>query len=90
MAYKALIICNRGIPDNKAYMDEIEFAVVIKYICSNEVEIQNNYDTVFHLVTAAKAAEEFYATGNKSDRTETVEETATLDRCFFEIQNKSH
>lgn len=43
------------------------------------MELRDNYDAVFHLVTAAKGAEEFYTTANNSARTETVEEAAALD-----------
>lgn len=78
-AEKILIVCDRGTLDNKAYMNEIEFAETLQFIGSNEVELRDNYDAVFHLVTAAKGAEEFYTTANNSARTETVEEAATLD-----------
>ena len=78
-ADKILIVCDRGTLDNKAYMNDIEFAEVIQFIGSNEVELRDNYDAVFHLVTAAKGAEEFYTTANNSARTETVEEAAALD-----------
>ena len=76
---KVLIVCDRGTLDNKAYMDEVEFAEAIQFIGSNEVELRDNYDAVFHLVTAAKGAVEFYTTANNAARTETVEEAATLD-----------
>ena len=76
---KILIVCDRGTLDNKAYMNDIEFAEVLAYIGSNEVELRDNYDAVFHLVTAAKGAEEFYTTANNAARTETVEEAAALD-----------
>lgn len=76
---KVLIVCDRGALDNKAYMDEMEFAEVIGFIGSNEVQLRDNYDAVFHLVTAAKGAEEYYTTANNSARTETVEEAAALD-----------
>lgn len=76
---KVLIVCDRGILDNKAYMDDLEFADAVQFIGSNEVELRDNYDAVFHLVTAAKGAEEFYTTANNSARTETVEEAAVLD-----------
>ena len=76
---KVLIVCDRGTLDNKAYMDDIEFATAIRFIGSNEVELRDSYDAVFHLVTAAKGAEEFYTTANNSARTETVEEAAALD-----------
>lgn len=78
-ANKILIVCDRGTPDNKAYMDELEFYSVLKAIGINEVELRDNYDAVFHLVTAAKGAVEFYTTANNSARTETVEEAAEMD-----------
>lgn len=74
-----LIVCDRGALDNKAYMNEIEFAEAIQFIGTNEVELRDNYDAVFHLVTAAKGAEEFYTTANNAARTETVEQAAALD-----------
>ena len=76
---KVLIVCDRGALDNKAYMNDMEFAEAIQFIGSNEVELRDNYDAVFHLVTAAKGAEEFYTTANNSARTETIEEAAALD-----------
>ena len=76
---KVLIVCDRGTLDNKAYMDDMEFAEAIQFIGSNEVELRDSYDAVFHLVTAAKGAEEFYTTANNSARTETAEEAAALD-----------
>ena len=78
-ADKVLIVCDRGTLDNKAYMDDIEFAEILRSIGSNEVELRDNYDAVFHLVTAAKGAEQFYPTANNSARTETADEAAVLD-----------
>ena len=78
-AKKVLIVCDRGALDNKAYMDNIEFAQVLDYLETNEIALRDNYDAVFHLVTAAKGAIEFYTTANNSARTETVDEAAALD-----------
>ena len=78
-AKKVLIVCDRGTLDNKAYMDEGEFAEAVRYIGSSEVDLRDSYDAVFHLVTAAKGAREFYSTANNSTRTETAEEAAVLD-----------
>ena len=78
-AEKVLIVCDRGTLDNKAYMNEVEFAEAMKFIGSNEVDLRDNYDAVFHLVTAAKGAAEFYTTANNSARTETVAEATALD-----------
>ena len=78
-AEKILIVCDRGTLDNKAYMNEDEFADAVSFIGSNEVELRDNYDAVFHLVTAAKGAAEFYTTSNNEARKETAEEAAALD-----------
>jgi len=76
---KVLIVCDRGALDNKAYMTDLDFACVLGSLGCNEVELRDNYDAVFHLVTAAKGAEEFYTTANNTARTETVEQAAALD-----------
>ncbi len=78
-AEKVLIVCDRGALDNKAYMDSIEFAQALEYLGTNEIELRDNYDAVFHLVTAANGAEKYYTTANNSARTETIEEAAELD-----------
>lgn len=76
---KVLMVCDRGTLDNKAYMTEADFACVLDALGLNEVELRDGYDAVFHLVTAAKGAEEFYTTANNTARTETVEQAAALD-----------
>ena len=76
---KVLIVCDRGALDNKAYMNDAEFAYVLDSIGENEVELRDGYDAVFHLVTAAKGVVEFYTTANNAARTETVEEAVELD-----------
>lgn len=78
-ADKVLIVCDRGTIDNKAYMSDEEFAAALCSVGSNEVELRDRYDAVFHLVTAAKGAEEFYTTANNAARTETVEQAAAMD-----------
>lgn len=77
--HKVLIVCDRGALDNKAYMTDLDFACVLESLGCNEVELRDNYDAVFHLVTAAKGAEKFYTTANNTARTETVEQAAALD-----------
>lgn len=76
---KVLIVCDRGALDNKAYMTDLDFSCVLDALGCNEVELRDNYDAVFHLVTAAKGAEQFYTTANNTARTETVEQAAALD-----------
>lgn len=76
---RILIVCDRGMLDNKTYMNDKEFGEVLEYLGKDEAELRNMYDAVFHLVTAAKGAEEFYTTSNNSARTESVEKAAALD-----------
>ena len=78
-AEKILIVCDRGVMDNRAYMSEADFQQAIAAMGANEVELRDSYDAVFHLVTAAKGAESFYTTANNAARTETAEEAAELD-----------
>lgn len=76
---KILMVCDRGIMDNKAYMTDLEFAQVINSKGLNEIQLRDEYDAIFHLVTAAKGAEEFYTLSNNEARTETVSEAIELD-----------
>ena len=76
---KVLIVCDRGTIDSKAYMSEAEFDEVISELNRNETELRDTYDAVFHLVTAAKGAKEFYTLSNNKARTETADEAAALD-----------
>ena len=76
---KILLVCDRGALDNKAYMNDDEFEKALNEINSNEVELRDSYDAVFHLVTAAKGAEEKYTLSNNSARIETIEEAKVLD-----------
>lgn len=76
---KVLIVCDRGLLDNKAYMEPAEFNYLLNELKTNEIELRDNYDAVFHLVTAAKGAEEFYTTENNTARKESVEEARMLD-----------
>lgn len=77
---KVLIVCDRGMLDNKAYMTPDAFSNTLYELKLNEVEIRDNYDAVFHLVTAADGAEEFYTTANNTARTETPQQAIELDR----------
>ena len=76
---RVLLVCDRGALDNKAYMSGEDFATAMTALGLSEVELRDGYHAVFHLVSAAKGAEEFYTTSNNSARTETAEEAAALD-----------
>lgn len=76
---KVLIVCDRGALDNKAYMTELDFSIALSTINKNEIELRDNYGAIFHLVTAAKGAEEFYTLENNKARTETLDQARELD-----------
>lgn len=76
---KILIVCDRGILDNKAYMTDKEFSDVMKKLKFSEVSTRDTYDAVFHLVTAANGASKFYTLANNGARTETPQQAIELD-----------
>lgn len=76
---KILIVCDRGALDNRAYMNDEEFQYVLANLHTNEVELRDHYDAVFHLVTAARGAEKFYTLDNNNARYETPEEAIRVD-----------
>ncbi len=78
-AEKILIVCDRGAIDNKSYMNEEEFAAVLQEVGKTEEELLLGYDAVFHLVSAAKGAEEFYTFANNAARYESVSQAVELD-----------
>ena len=76
---KVLVVCDRAAMDNCAYMNEQEFGWVMKQMNTNKIALRDQYDAVFHLVTAAKGAEKYYTLANNQARTESVEEASALD-----------
>ncbi len=76
---KVVLICDRGVMDCKSYTDQQDFDRILSELNTNEVELRDNYDAVFHLVTAAKGAEEFYTLANNSARRESLDEAILAD-----------
>ena len=75
---KTLVVCDRGAMDNRAYMTQEEFSQILEELGTTEVKLRDTYDAVFHLVTAAKGAEEFYSLDNPAT-TEGLADAAALD-----------
>ena len=78
-AENILIVCDRGMMDNRVYMNEEEFSEILRSLNTNIVQMRDQYDAIFHLVTAANGAVEFYTTQNNTARTETPEQAIALD-----------
>lgn len=76
---KVILICDRGVMDCKCYMSDDEFDLALKQLNLDKTKIRDNYDAVFHLVTAAKGAEKAYTKSNNPARRESFEEAIISD-----------
>lgn len=78
---KAVLLCDRGGMDGAAYLDPEKWQKVLRERGASETDLRDTrYNAVFHLVTAADGAEEFYTLDNNQVRRETVEEAREVDQ----------
>lgn len=76
----AIIVYDRGVMDNAAYMSNEMWQALLDEMGLNDVDVRDKrYDAVLHLCTAAKGAEKFYTCENNSSRTENIEQAIILD-----------
>ena len=77
----AVLLCDRGAMDAVAYMGAERFEKLLK---SRDREIayvrEGRYNAVFHMVTAADGAQQFYTLENNDARSETPEEAIVMDQ----------
>ena len=78
-AEKVLIVCDRGALDAEAYLTSEQIQEFHDQVALGSLQMMEDYDAVFHLVTAAKGAVEYYTTENNESRKETPEQAAELD-----------
>lgn len=82
---KKVILCDRGIMDGRAYMDE---AMLERVLASHELSAvaarDLRYDAVFHLRSAAIGAEMFYSNATNAVRRETLAEAREKDQQTLE------
>lgn len=77
----AVVLCDRGLMDGAVYVSDQEFQHILDERNENRVNIRDNrYDAVFHLVTAADGAENFYTLDNNQVRTESIPDAIRVDR----------
>lgn len=70
-----VIVCDRGAMDISAYMKPEMWEDITKAVGTNTIELRDQrYDAVFHLVSAADGAEQFYTTSNNASRNEAADE----------------
>lgn len=84
VAANTIILCDRGLLDDKAYVSDKEFQTLVDELGTTQFDLLSRYDLVMHLVTAANGKEEFYTTANNVARTETPEEAREKDQKTLE------
>lgn len=82
---KVVIFLDRGCLDCKAYMPEDEWADVLKELHTNEIEVRDSYDAVFHLMSAAKGAQDAYNNNDNLARFESLEEAIIADDAVYNV-----
>ena len=75
-----VILYDRGLLDNKAYMPHETFLKILSKNRLSETYARDRYNAVFHLVTAADGAENFYTLSNNEARKESPEQARALDK----------
>ncbi len=76
---KVLIVYDRALLDDKAYISDEEFAETLMRVGGKtESEVLKGYDAVIYLVTSAKGAEFAYNLGNTA-RSESIEHAREID-----------
>lgn len=82
---KVVLIFDRGLLDSRAYVTQEEFDRYSSLYGTNEDILRNSYDAVFHLVTAAKGAEEHYNFDSNIVRCEDIDEAIKLDEDILSV-----
>jgi predicted ATPase len=76
-----VLLCDRGLMDGSAYMSPEAWGRLLDkrdVRCVSELR-EGRYNAVFHLVTAAEGAEQFYTLENNAARTETPDAARHVD-----------
>mmetsp|Transcript_27588 Transcript_27588/g.60742 ORF Transcript_27588/g.60742 Transcript_27588/m.60742 type:complete len:410 (-) Transcript_27588:845-2074(-) len=77
----AVLLCDRGPMDGKAYLSEEKWKKILDERGVTEADLRDTrYNAVFHMVTAADGASAFYTLENNQARSETPEQALDLDR----------
>ena len=78
----AIILCDRGILDSKAYLNREEFYKLLNKLNLKEFDLLNRYDLVIHLETGAKG--KHYRTDNNPMRRENEDGAIIKDDDTFD------
>lgn len=72
---KLIIVCDRGLLDAKAYMNDKEWSQLLSMVGTSDVEILSRYLFVIHMVTAAEGAEEAFEANRAGNKARSKDET---------------
>lgn len=72
MFKKSVILYDRGVIDNKSYMDELSWQKLLKELKLKESNLMKRYDLVIHMVSIAEDRADLYTTENNAARSEDV------------------
>ena len=86
---KVLVIYDRAVLDDKAYISDEQFAATLAHFGLSEDEILGHYDAVLHLVSCAKGAEYAYNYGNAA-RYESIEDARAMDDRTLRAWHRHH
>jgi CYTH domain-containing protein/predicted ATPase len=76
---KIMFVCDRGLCDSHAYITDEQYNQLLQNLGLTATAARDRYDAVFHMVTAADGAVEFYTLGNNVARSESPELAIELD-----------
>ena len=76
---KVLVVYDRAIMDDKAYVSDEFFRTVLGSFGKTEEEVLSGYDAVLHLVTSAKGAEYAFKANNEARQESTAESACEMD-----------
>lgn len=82
-----VIIMDRCLIDGNAYINNDEFNNIAESFGFTKDKLYSRYDAVFHLVTAADGAEEYYTLANNTARTESPETAREIDKKTYDVSN---
>ena len=85
---RVAILYDRATQDNRGYLDEEEYQIVLSYFGLKEEDLIEGYDLVIHMVTAAKGKEEYYSKATNAVRFETPEQARKQDDDTLEAWSK--
>lgn len=83
-AERILILSDRGLLDNRAYIAEDEYDFILQKEGWTLEHLLAGYDAVFFMESAAVALPHLYTVTGNSTRTETLEEAAALNEKSFQ------